>query len=278
MDAGAVAAALEDARLDARQASRYEDLAADLRGPAELAEWERIAALLAAAGPGAVYDPDVDDVVQAELAADAAIAGAQEAELREAVRIAARATSRCCGTSVPWTRPSRLRTTKPYATSSPAARAGTSRPTSMPGSPTPWPRTAGTTAARPPARPPPALTPPVLAHAALLGELRRLVPSAGADQLEFAARLAATEPEAVGALAAFLTRCPPTSKLDQLPSKTDCLHPALYLLRALVTRNAAPAMTIKTMAMIQKGGEPCPAPLAKSCMCNISPPIRGSCL
>ncbi|WP_405427912.1 hypothetical protein [Streptomyces erythrochromogenes] len=74
MDAGAVAAALEEARFDARQASRYEDLADDLRGPAELAEWERIAQLLAAAGPGAVYDPDADDVVQAELAADAAAA------------------------------------------------------------------------------------------------------------------------------------------------------------------------------------------------------------
>ncbi|WP_162493675.1 MULTISPECIES: hypothetical protein [unclassified Streptomyces] len=37
MDAGVVAAALEEARFDARQASRYEDLADDLRGPAELA-------------------------------------------------------------------------------------------------------------------------------------------------------------------------------------------------------------------------------------------------
>ncbi|MFD6941267.1 hypothetical protein ACFWAP_34585 [Streptomyces goshikiensis] len=88
MDAGAVAAALEDARFDARQASRYEDLADEVRGPAELAEWESIAELLAAAVPGTVYDPDVDDVVQAELATDAA---AREAELREAVRIAARA-------------------------------------------------------------------------------------------------------------------------------------------------------------------------------------------
>ncbi|MEC4576528.1 hypothetical protein [Streptomyces virginiae] len=90
MDAGAVAAALEEARFDARQASRYEDLAADLRGPAELAEWARIAQLLDAAGPGAVYDPDADDVVQAALAANAA-AAAREAELREAVRITTRA-------------------------------------------------------------------------------------------------------------------------------------------------------------------------------------------
>ncbi|MDT9686086.1 hypothetical protein RND61_29050 [Streptomyces sp. TRM76323] len=48
------------------------------------------------------------------------------------------------------------------------------------------------------------LTPPVLAHAALLAELARLVPDAGVDELAFAARLATTEPEAVGALAAFV--------------------------------------------------------------------------
>lgn len=65
MDGGAVAAAPEDARFDARQASRHEDLADDARGPAELAEWERIDQLLAEAAPGTVYDPDTDDVVQA---------------------------------------------------------------------------------------------------------------------------------------------------------------------------------------------------------------------
>ncbi|MGW5172441.1 hypothetical protein ACWEQ1_34355 [Streptomyces nodosus] len=54
MDAGAVAAALEEARFDARQASRHEDLAHDVRGPAELAEWERIDQLLADAVPGTV--------------------------------------------------------------------------------------------------------------------------------------------------------------------------------------------------------------------------------
>ncbi|MFF7780462.1 hypothetical protein ACFZCG_39385 [Streptomyces tanashiensis] len=111
MDAGAVAAALEDARFDARQDSRFEDLADDVRGRAELAEWERIDQLLAATPSGTVYDPDADDVVQAELA-----------------------------------------------------------------------------------------------HAALLAELARLVPGARADKLAFAARLAATEPEAAGDLAAFLTR------------------------------------------------------------------------
>ncbi|MFE9722581.1 hypothetical protein ACFYQ5_02985 [Streptomyces sp. NPDC005794] len=73
----------------ARQASRHEDLG-DVRGRAELAEWERLDQLLAAAPTGTVYDPDADDVVQAELAADTA-AAAREAELHEAMWIAARA-------------------------------------------------------------------------------------------------------------------------------------------------------------------------------------------
>ncbi|MFD5727776.1 hypothetical protein ACFWMT_17055 [Streptomyces sp. NPDC058368] len=85
MSAGAIAAALDDARFDARQASRHEDLADDLRGRAELAEWERLDQLLAAAAPGTGHDPDSDDAAQAELAA------AREAELREALRIADRA-------------------------------------------------------------------------------------------------------------------------------------------------------------------------------------------
>ncbi|MEU1133617.1 hypothetical protein ABZ383_27800 [Streptomyces sp. NPDC005900] len=37
------------------------------------------------------YDPDIDDVVQAELAAEAAAAADREAAVREAQRIAARA-------------------------------------------------------------------------------------------------------------------------------------------------------------------------------------------
>ncbi|MYQ78660.1 MULTISPECIES: hypothetical protein [unclassified Streptomyces] len=85
MGAGAIAAALDDARFDARQGSRHEDLADDLRSRAELAEWERLDQLLAGAAPGTVHDPDIDDAAQAELAA------AREAELREALRIADRA-------------------------------------------------------------------------------------------------------------------------------------------------------------------------------------------
>ncbi|MFD7978688.1 hypothetical protein [Streptomyces sp. NPDC059071] len=88
MDAAAVAAALEDARFDARH--RFEDLADDVCGRAELAEWERLDQLLAAAPAGTVYDPDTDPVVRDELAAEAA-AAVREAAVREARRIAARA-------------------------------------------------------------------------------------------------------------------------------------------------------------------------------------------
>lgn len=55
MDAGAVAEALEEARFDARQNSRHEDLADDVRGPAELAEGERLAQLRADAPGGTVF-------------------------------------------------------------------------------------------------------------------------------------------------------------------------------------------------------------------------------
>ncbi|MCF3143804.1 hypothetical protein IQ293_11185 [Streptomyces platensis] len=47
---------------------------------------------------------------------------------------------------------------------------------------------------------------PVLTHAALLAALARLVPAAEVDEMVFAGQLASAEPEAAGALAAFLTR------------------------------------------------------------------------
>ncbi|GGU62456.1 hypothetical protein [Streptomyces daghestanicus] len=208
MDAGAVAAALEDARFDARQDSRHEDLADDVRGPAELAEWERIAQLLADAAPGTVYDPDTDDVVQAELATEAAAAAAREAELREAARVAARADElqslRELGT---------LEQTEPRdgdeaVRDELTRRAGGYIQADVDA----WLAHALAThlghyrdpAAREEAAS--LLTPPVLAHAALLAELARLVPGADMGQLAFAGRLATSEPEAAGALAAFLAR------------------------------------------------------------------------
>ncbi|MFK0230840.1 hypothetical protein ACIQUL_34290 [Streptomyces sp. NPDC090303] len=59
---GRDAAALEDARFDARQDSRHEDLADDVSGRAELAEWERLDQLLATALADTVYDPVTDPV------------------------------------------------------------------------------------------------------------------------------------------------------------------------------------------------------------------------
>ncbi|MEU7154424.1 hypothetical protein AB0B15_41415 [Streptomyces sp. NPDC045456] len=207
MDAGAGAAALEDALFDARQDSRHEDLADDVRGRAERAEWERIDQLLAAV-PGTVYDPDTDDVVQAELAADAAAAAAREAELREAARIAARADElqalRRLGTleqAQPRDGDEAVREeltrraggyvqadVDAWLTRALAAHLGHYR------DPAAREAAAGL------------LPQPVLAHAALLAELARLVPGTDADQLVFAARLATTDPETTGALAAFLAR------------------------------------------------------------------------
>ncbi|MFI5685524.1 hypothetical protein [Streptomyces sp. NPDC051636] len=208
MIAAEVAAALEDARFFARQDFQQDHLADDERGRAELAEWERIEQLLAAAVPNTVYDPDADGVVQAELAADAASAAAREAELREAARIAARADElqalREQGT---------LEHTEPREGDEAARdeltrRAGGYVQADIDG----W--LAHTLAAHlghyrdPSARQAAAglLPPPLLAHAALLAELAHLAPHAGVGQLAFAARLTTADPEAAGDLAAFLTR------------------------------------------------------------------------
>ncbi|XQE78111.1 hypothetical protein ACN24L_03810 [Streptomyces microflavus] len=78
MTADAAVAALDVAPFDTQQNSRFEDLAGDERGPAERGEWEWIARLLADASPGTTYDPDTDDVVRAELTADAREAGLRE--------------------------------------------------------------------------------------------------------------------------------------------------------------------------------------------------------
>ncbi|MFD4756346.1 hypothetical protein [Streptomyces sp. NPDC058426] len=211
MDVGAVAAALEGARFDARQASRHEDLADDVRGPAELAEWERIEQLLAAAPTGTLYDPDTDVVVRAELEADAAAAAAREADLREAQRIAARADELQALRELGTLEQTEPRVGDEAVRDELTRRAGGYVQADVDG----W--LARALAAHvghyrdPAAREEAAglLTAPVLAHAALLAELVRLAPGAGVDQLAFAARLATTEPEAAGALAAFLTRAHP---------------------------------------------------------------------
>ncbi|MGW0615384.1 hypothetical protein [Streptomyces sp. NPDC002788] len=189
MDAAAVAAALEDARFDARQDSRHEHLADDTRGRAELAEWERIDQLLAAAPSGTVYDPDTDDVVQEELAAEAAAAAARETELREAARIAARADELQALRELGTLEQAEPREGDEAVRDELTRRAGSYVQADVDA----W--LAHALAAHlghyrdPVAREAAAglLPQPVLAHAALLAELARLVPAACVDQLAFAA-------------------------------------------------------------------------------------------
>ncbi|MCX4428880.1 hypothetical protein [Streptomyces mirabilis] len=220
MDAGAVAQALEDARFDARQDSRHEHLADDERGRAELAEWERIDQLLADAAPNAVYDPEADGVVQAELAADAAAAAAREAELREAARVAARADELQALRELGTLEQTEPREGDKAVRDELTRRAGWCVQADV----DTWLAHALAThlghyrdpAARQAAA---GLLPqPVLAHAALLTELGRLAPGAGVDQLAFAARLAATDPEATADLAAFLTRATEPADAEGSPA------------------------------------------------------------
>ncbi|MFD3547827.1 hypothetical protein ACFWUW_19880 [Streptomyces sp. NPDC058655] len=208
MDGVAIAAALEEARFDARQASRHEDLADDVRGRAELGEWERLDRLLAAAAPGTVYDPDADDVVQAELAADAAVAAAREAELREAMRIAARADELQALRELGTLEQTEPRQGDEAVRDELTRRAGSYVQPDVDA----WLARAlaahrghyADLATREAAVG--LLHQPVLAHAALLGALTQLVAGADIDQLPFAARLATADSEAAGELAAYLTR------------------------------------------------------------------------
>ncbi|MEV5242923.1 hypothetical protein AB0K89_28000 [Streptomyces cinnamoneus] len=208
MDAAAVAAALEDARFFARQDSRHEDLADYQRGPAELAEWERIDQLLAAAAPGTVYDPDTDDIVRAELAAEATAAAEREAAVRHAQRIEARADELQALRELGTLEQAEPREGDEAVRDELTRRAGSYVQADVDG----W--LARALAAHrghyadPAAREAAAglLPQPVLAHAALLSALARLVPHAAPAQLAFAARLATAEPEATTDLAALLTR------------------------------------------------------------------------
>ncbi len=186
-------------------------LALDERGPAELGEWERIVRLLADAPPGTVYDPDTDNIVRAELAADAAAAAVREAELREAMRIAARADELQALRELGTLEQAEPRTGGEAVRDELTRRAGGYVQADVDA----WLARALATHLGhyrdPAAREVAAglLTTPVLAHAALLAELLRLVPGVDVGQLAFAARLATTEPEAAGDLAAVLTRARP---------------------------------------------------------------------
>lgn len=200
------AAWLEDAYFFARQDSRHEDLAQDKRGPAELAEWERIVRLLSKTG--GIYDPAADAAVQDERAADVAAAARHEAAAREAQRVTTRADElqalRDRGT---------LEQTEPRE----GDEAVRDELTRRGGGYAPGRRRRMARAAlaahlghyRDPGAQEAAaglLPPPLLAHAALPAELAHLAPGADIGQLAFAARVATTEPEAAGDLAAFLAR------------------------------------------------------------------------
>lgn len=205
MTADAAAAALDVARFDARQNSRLEDLALDERGPAELGEWERIARLLADAPPGIVYDPDTDDVVRAELAADAATAAAREAQLREAMRIAARTDELQALRELGTLDQAEPRIGDEAVRDELTRRAGGYVQDDVDA----WLAHGlaahrghyGGSAAREAAAD--LLPPPVLAHAALLAALARTGAPVDAD-VEFVGRLAQADPDATTALAALL--------------------------------------------------------------------------
>lgn len=203
MDAGAVSAALEAARFDAR----HEDQADDVRGRAALAEWERLDRLLTDAAPGAVYAPDVDDVVQAELAAEAAATAAWEAELREAQRIAARADELQALRDRDALEQAEPRHGDEAVRDELTRRAGSYVQPDVDA----WLARALAADrghyADPAAREASAglLRPHVLAHAALIAALTQLVADANVD-LSFAARLATADAEAADELAAFLAR------------------------------------------------------------------------
>ncbi|MFI6530168.1 hypothetical protein [Streptomyces uncialis] len=89
MTAAEAAAALENAELEQHLDRDREDLAGDERGPAEVAEWRRIAQFLGSAG--GVYDPAADAVVQDGLAADRRAEAAEQQRLQEQRQVAARA-------------------------------------------------------------------------------------------------------------------------------------------------------------------------------------------
>ncbi|MET7855064.1 hypothetical protein ABZT48_44575 [Streptomyces avermitilis] len=156
--------------------------------------------------PNTVYDPDADPHVQEELAADAAAAAVREAELREAARVAVRADELQALRELGTLEQTEPREGDEAARDELTRRAGSYVQKDVDA----WLAHALAANlghyAEPAARAAAAdrLPTHLLAHAALLTELAHLAPGAGVDQLAFAARLTAADPEATGDLAAFL--------------------------------------------------------------------------
>ncbi|MCZ0209584.1 hypothetical protein OZK63_29685 [Streptomyces sp. UMAF16] len=206
MSAAEAAAALEEARLQQHLDRDREDLAGSERGPAEVAEWERIALLLAATG--GVYDLETDAVVQDELAADRRAEEAEQQRLQAQQQLAARADELAALAGA-----GRLNRTVESRPGDEAARAllaqrGDHRHPKVDN----WLAQAladhsghyADPAARTAAVG--SLPPAVRAHAALLAALARTGAPAADGELEFAARLAQADPAATNALAAWLDR------------------------------------------------------------------------
>ncbi|WDM17050.1 hypothetical protein J3S85_39795 [Streptomyces lavenduligriseus] len=203
MTATEAAAALEDARLQQHLDRDREDLVGNERGPAEVAEWQRIAQLLAATG--GVYDPETDAVAQDELAADRRAEEAEQQRRQEEQQLAARADELAA-----LARAGRLdRTVEPRPGDEAALEFLVHRGDYHPvidG----WlaqaladhsghyadPATRTAAAESLPDR--------VRAHAALLAALTRLHAPAADGELKFAGRLAQADPAATHALAAWL--------------------------------------------------------------------------
>ncbi|CQR59525.1 hypothetical protein [Streptomyces leeuwenhoekii] len=205
MTASEAAAALEDARLQQHMDRDREDLADDKRGPAEVAEWERIAQLLATTG--GVYDPETDAVVQDELAADRRAEEAEQQRLQEQQQLAARADELAAHM-----RAGRLDRTVQTRPGDEAAREllvhrGDYHPVvdswlaqALADRSGHYADPAARTAAAD------SLPEAVRAHAALLTALARTGAPAADGELEFAGRLAQADAEATDALAAWLER------------------------------------------------------------------------
>ncbi|MGW2101543.1 hypothetical protein ACWCPX_28365 [Streptomyces olivaceoviridis] len=208
------AAARENARLQQHMDRDREDLADDERGPAEVAELERITQLLAATG--GVYDPETDAVVQDELATDRRAAEAEQQRLQEQQQLAARADELAA-----LARAGRLDQSVETRPGDEAARdfllhRGNYHPV-VDG----WLAQAladcsghyADPAARADALG--SLPAAVQAHAALLAALARTGAPAADGELEFAGRLAQADPEATDALAAWLEHSLAPTKLAE---------------------------------------------------------------
>ncbi|MFG2097315.1 hypothetical protein [Streptomyces sp. NPDC048612] len=210
MTATEAAAALEDALLQQHMDRDREDLADDERCPAEVAEWERIAQLLATTD--GVYDPESDAVVRDELAADRRAEEAEQQRLQEQQQLAARADELAALAQA-----GRLGRTVETRPGDEAARdvlvhRGEFHPVVDGWLAQALADRSGHYADPASSAAVDSLPAAVRAHAALLTALARTGAPAADSELEFAGRLAQADPDATNALASWLdTALDPTA-------------------------------------------------------------------